>query len=143
MPTPDLAAALRDRAAALQQRLVDKVAANLSGDVLQARSDTLKASIVADLDADADGLTATVASTGVPYAAIQEHGGTTPPHDIVPVKARALAFAGAAGTTFARRVHHPGSTIPARAPFGSALASLRDEIVTGLKDAVREALGAS
>ncbi len=137
MPTPDLAAALRDRAAALQQRLLDKVAANLSGEVLQARSGALKASVVAELAADADGVTAAVASTGVPYAAIQEHGGTTAPHDIVPVKARALAFAGG----FAARVHHPGSAIPARAPLGGALDALRDEIAGGLKDAVLAALG--
>ena len=137
MPLPDLADALRDRAAALQQRLLDKVAANLSGDVLQARSGALKASVVANLAAGADGLTATVASTGVPYAAIQEYGGTTPAHDIVPVKARALAFA----CGFAARVHHPGSVIPARAPLDSALEALRDEIAVGLKDAVCAALG--
>ena len=139
MPPPDLAAALRERAAALQQRLLDKVEANLSGDVLASRSGTLKASIVADLAADADGVAVTIASTGVPYAAIQEHGGTTPPHEIVPVKARALAFAGG----FAARVHHPGSAIPARAPLGSALDALREEIAGGLKDAVRATLGAA
>ena len=138
MPAADqVTAALHDRAAALQQRLLDKVASNLSGDVLQSRSGALKASIVADLAADADGIAATIASTGVPYAAIQEYGGTTAPHDIVPVKARALAFAGG----FAARVHHPGSVIPARAPLGGALEALRDEIAGGLKDAVRAALG--
>ncbi len=139
MPTTDqVAAALQERAAALQQRLLDKVEANLSGDVLQARSGALKASIVADLAADADGVTVSVASAGLAYAAIQEYGGTTAPHDIVPVKARALAFAGG----FAARVHHPGSAIPARAPLGGALEALRDDIAGGLKDAVRAALGA-
>ncbi len=136
LASDQVAAALRDRAAALQQRLLDKVQANLSGDVLQSRTGALEASVIAELAADADGLTATVASTGVPYAAIQEYGGTTAPHDIVPVKARALAFA--AG--FAARVHHPGSVIPARAPLGSALDALRDEITGGFKDAVRAAL---
>ena len=139
MPTIDIAAALRERAADLQQRLLDKVAANLSGDILQSRTGALKASIVADLAVDADGVTASVTSAGVPYAAIQEYGGTTPPHDIVPVKTRALAFAGG----FAARVHHPGSRIPARAPLGSALDALRDEIGGGLKNAVRAALDAS
>ncbi len=136
MSIADPAAALQERAAALQRRLLDKVEANLSGEVLQARSGALKASLVADLAADADGIVASVASTGMPYAAIQEYGGITPPHDIVPVKARALAFAGG----FAARVHHPGSAIPARAPLGSALDVLRDEIAGGLKDAVRAAL---
>ena len=140
MPDPDrVAAALAARAAALQQRLLDKVEANLSGDVLQSRSGTLKASVVTDLVADVDSIAVSLESRGVAYAAIQEYGGTTPPHDIVPVKVRALAFAGG---VFAR-VHHPGSVIPARAPFGGALDALRDEIASSLKDAVRVALGAS
>lgn len=138
MVLTDPTAALRDRAAALQQRLLDKIEVNLSGAVLESRSGALKASISADLDAVGDGVAVTIASSGVPYAAIQEHGGTTPPHDIVPVKARALAFAGG----FAARVHHPGSVIPARAPLGGALDALRDDIAFGLKDAVRAALGA-
>ena len=134
-----VAAALQERAATLQQRLLDKVEANLSGDVLQARSGALKASVAASLAADGNGVAVTIASTGLPYAAIQEHGGTTAPHDIVPVKARALAFAGG----FAARVHHPGSATPARAPLGGALEALGDDIAGGLKDAVRAALGAA
>ena len=117
--------------------------ANLSGDVLRSRTGALKASVVSELSADATTVVATIASQGVPYAAIQEYGGRTPAHDIVPVKALALAFVGAGGLTFARRVHHPGSTIPARAPFGGALDALRDEIAGGLKEAVRNALGAT
>ena len=135
--------ALRDRAGDLQARLLAKVEANLSGDVLQTRSGALKASIVAELLVAPDGLIASLESHGVPYAAIQEYGGTTPPHDIVPVKARALAFAGAGGTMFARRVHHPGSVIPAHAYLGGALEALRDEITGGLKQAVHDALGAA
>lgn len=135
----DIAAHLAARAAALQQRLLSKVAADLSGAVLAERSGALKASVVADLAAGADGVVATIASAGVPYAAIQERGGSTPAHDIVPVKARALAFAGG----IAARVHHPGSAIPARAPFGRALDTKRDDIVGGLKEAVRAALGAA
>ena len=137
MLTTSLATALRERAAALQQSLLDKVAANLSGDVLQSRSGALKASIIADLAADRDGVAATIGSAGVPYAAIQEYGGMTSPHDIVPVKTQALAFAGG----FAARVRHPGSVIPARAPLGGALDALRDDIAFGLKDSVRAALG--
>ena len=136
-----IAAALRDKADALQAQLLAKVEANLSGDVLQARSGALKASVVASIAFDADTIEASVGSD-LPYAAIQEYGGRTPAHDIVPVKAQALAFAGAGGVVFARRVHHPGSTIPARAPFGQALADLHDDIEVGLKQAVCAALGA-
>ncbi len=134
----DLGEAVRAKMAALRDDLLAKVEANLSGDVLRTRSGALKASITAALAADAAGASVTVASAGVPYAAIQERGGRTPPHDIVPVKARALAFAG----VFATRVHHPGSTIPARSYLGSALDALHDDITGGLKAAVLDALGA-
>ena len=138
-----IAAALREKAEALQAQLLAKVEANLSGDVLQARSGALKASVIATLAFGADDIEADVGSEGVPYAAIQEYGGTTPAHDILPIKAKALAFAGTGGQVFARRVHHPGSVIPARAPFGSALDALREEISGGLKQVVHDALGAS
>ena len=141
---PDtVAAALAAKAEELRQALLAKVEANLSGDLLQERSGALKASIVAEVTADPDAVAFSVASEGVPYAAIQEYGGTTGPHDIVPVKAQALAFAGAAGPTFARRVHHPGSHLPARGYLGSALDAMQDEIAGGLKAAVLEALGAA
>ncbi len=138
---PDIASALRDRAAALQAQLLARVEANLSGEVLHARSGALKASVVTGFTSDGDAVGASLGSD-LAYAAIQEYGGTTPAHDIVPVKARALAFAGAGGTAFARRVHHPGSRIPGRAPFGRALDALRAEIGDGLKAAILDALGA-
>lgn len=46
-----------------------------------------------------------VVSSYKPYAAIMEAGGETPPHDIKPKKAMALAFNG----VFAKIVHHPGA----------------------------------
>lgn len=50
--------------------------------------------------------------TNVVYAAIQQLGGKTRPHTIVPVDKRALAFNG----RVVKKVNHPGSKIPAR-PF--------------------------
>lgn len=143
MDADNLAPTVRAKAEALQAELLAKVEANLSGGVLQVRSGALKASIVADLEANGGAVVARVASVGVPYAAIQEYGGRTAPHDIVPVKALALAFAGAGGPVFARRVHHPGSLIPAHHYLGGALDALRDDIAGGLKDSVRDALGAT
>ena len=134
-------AAIDAKAGVLKQALLAKVEDNLSGAILQARSGALKASIVAELNLGADALSVSVASRGMPYAAIQEYGGITAPHDIAPVKAQALAFAGAGGQIFARVVHHPGSRIPQRAYLGSALAALHDAIVGGLKDSVLAALG--
>ena len=136
-------AALLAKTEDLRQALLAKVQANLSGEILQERSGALKASIASEIIATADVIQATVASDSVAYAAIQEYGGTTAPHDIVPVKAKALAFAGADGPRFARRVHHPGSRLPARRYLGSALDALHDDIAGGLKAAVREALGAA
>ncbi len=134
--------ALEAKAEVLKQALLAKVEDNLSGAILRARSGALKASIVAETSLGADALSVSVASRGVPYAAIQEYGGITAPHDIAPVKAQALAFAGSGGQVFARVVHHPGSRVPQRAYLGSALAALHDDIVGGLKDSVLAALGA-
>ena len=136
-------AALQAKAEELRAALLAKVQANLSGDILQERSGALKASIVAEVTAAADAIVFAVGSEGVPYAAIQEYGGTTAPHDIAPVRARALAFAGAGGPAFARRVHHPGSRIPARAYLAGARDALVDAFGDGLKAAVLEALGAA
>jgi phage gpG-like protein len=77
----------------------------------------------------------------VPYAAIQEFGGKTAAHDIVAVKAKALAFSTGGDQVFARSVHHPGSTIPARSYLGGSLAEMHDEIESGFKEAILEALG--
>jgi len=49
------------------------------------------------------------------YAAIHQFGGSTPPHVIEPVNAKALRWFGpGGGAIFAKRVNHPGSEIPAR-----------------------------
>jgi len=55
-----------------------------------------------------------VVGTNVKYAAIHNFGGTTKPHDIVAKHKKALAWPG--GNNPVKKVHHPGSTIPAR-PF--------------------------
>ena len=143
MDSESVSRAVRAKVESLQVRLLAKVESNLSGDVLQVRSGRLKGSIVADLDVDGDVIKASVASVGVPYAAIQEYGGQTAPHEILPVKAQALAFVGVGGQVFARRVQHPGSQIPARSYLGSALDALHADIAGGLKESVRAALGAS
>lgn len=54
--------------------------------------------------------TATVKSTGVPYAGIHQFGGRTRPHEIRPRNVKALFFNG----QFYAKVNHPGSRIPAR-----------------------------
>lgn len=144
MIDPDqLTDAVRAKVETLQVELLGKVEANLSGGVLEERSGALKRSIVASIEARGDVLDAGVESIGIPYAAIQEYGGRTAPHEIVPVKAQALAFVGSGGIGFAKRVAHPGSILPARHYMAGALESLGPEIAGGLKQAVRDALGAA
>ncbi len=135
--------ALADKADALRQKLEARVRANLSGAILKSRSGGLLNSISSDLEDDGSAFTASVESDDVPYAAILEYGGKIAAHDIVPSKAKALAFVAGGARRFARIVHHPGSVIRAFAYMGSALDDLESEIEGGLKDAVLEALGAS
>jgi hypothetical protein len=79
-------------------------------------------------------------SGDVKYTAIQEFGGTIPPHEIVPDKAKALAFAVGGKQVFAARVNLPAVTMPERSYLRSSLAEMTEEIVEGLSDAVVEAI---
>ncbi|MFZ0495291.1 MAG: hypothetical protein WBE80_07345 [Methylocella sp.] len=133
--------ALLGQADALRGALEARIQQKLSGEVLQARSGALAASIISSIENDGSDISISISSTGVPYAAIQEFGGKTAAHDIVAVKAKALAFGMGGSQVFAKSVHHPGSTIPARSYLGSSLAELGDDIESGFKQAILEALG--
>jgi phage gpG-like protein len=135
-------AALAAKAADLAHRLQAHVVQDkLSGQVLQAKTGALKASISATVDADAKGFKARVFSSGdVKYAAIQEYGGQTPAHDILPSKAKALAFVVGGKLAFAKVVHHPGSRIPARSYLRSSLSDMAAEIGDELKRPAHDAV---
>ena len=127
-------------AAALTAHVVND---KLSGQVLAVRSGRLRAAIASDVAIDGDAVRARVfVGPGVKFAAIQEFGGRTAAHDIVPDKARALAFVVAGRRVFARIVHHPGSTLPARSYLRSSLADMAGEIAASLKATAIEALAA-
>jgi phage gpG-like protein len=127
----------RDLAATLVAQIRDE---KLSGQALATGSGALKASISAEVVNSGDMLKAIVGSTGdVKYAAIQEYGGRTSAHEILPGKAKALAFLTGGGPRFARRINHPGSTLPARAYLLNSLEEARDEIVGVLADAATQA----
>ncbi|MDE3175056.1 MAG: hypothetical protein KGM15_02980 [Pseudomonadota bacterium] len=135
-----LEAKARDLAAALATKVRDE---KLSGQALQSRSGALKASISADVSVNGSALNATVGSFGdVKYAAIQEYGGRTGAHEILPTKAQALAFVVGGAARFARRVQHPGSTIPAHHYLLSSLDESRDAIVAALANVANEAWSA-
>ena len=126
--------ALAAKAETLASALAETVKLDkLSGQVLAARSGALRDSIEAEVAADGDAIVATVASVGdVKYAAIQEYGGKTGAHEILPVKGKVLAFLAGGATRFAARVEHPGSTIPARSYLCATLDEQSDAIIAAL-----------
>jgi phage gpG-like protein len=135
-------AALRAKMDALALALAAYVTQDeLSGQVLQVRSGALRDSIAAEVTDDGSSVQARVFSRGdVKYAAIQELGGHTPAHDIAPNKARALAFIVGGRRVFARIVHHPGSTIPARPYLRPALTRMWPTIIADLRAVATSAL---
>jgi phage gpG-like protein len=141
---PDrLRAALAEKADALAQNLFSQVVGvNLSGGVLNARSGALRDSIQVALSQQDDRIDAEIFSNGdAPYAAIQEFGGKTAAHEILPDKARVLAFVANGKQLFARRVQHPGSQIPERSYLRSALEEQGENILQDLTEIVRSLAG--
>jgi phage gpG-like protein len=132
--------ALLSRADAFRNALEARIQAKLNGGVLRSRSGALAASIQSAVEDDGSAVSILASSSGLAYAAIQEFGGKTAAHDIIAVKAKALAFNAGAGQAFARSVHHPGSNIPARSYIGGSLSEMGEDIVSGLKQAVLKAL---
>jgi phage gpG-like protein len=132
---------LSDKANALAAALQAKIQQKLSGTVLNQKSGALASSIVATVDDSSANVSATIAtSPDIKYAAIQEYGGVIPPHEIVPDKARALAFAVGGKQVFAARVNLPAITMPERSYMRSSLAEMADEITDGLSEAVVEVM---
>jgi phage gpG-like protein len=80
------------------------------------------------------------ADGSAPYAAIQEFGGKTAAHDIIPDKSKVLAFMLNGKQMFARRVHHPGSEIPERSYMRSALAEQSQDIAEALRETLAAAV---
>lgn len=119
---------------ALHREVVD---VNLNGGVLNAGSGRLRNSIEVATSRDGGRLGAEVFANGdAPYAAILEQGGKTAAHDILPDKARALAFMVGGKQLFARRIHHPGSHFEPRLYLASALERSSEDIAAGLQETV-------
>jgi phage gpG-like protein len=136
---PDrLRAALAEKVDALAQNLFAQVVGvNLSGGVLRTQSGALRESIRVQASQQEAVIGAEIFSDGdVTYAAIQEYGGKTAAHEILPDKARVLAFAMNGSRVFARRIQHPGSQIPERSYLRSALEEQSDDIAQGLTTVV-------
>lgn len=119
------------------QKLLARVRAKLSGQVLKMRSGRLLRSIKAQMREGSDYIYGRVFSEGVAYAGIHEHGGQTRPHLIMPRNVQALHFMVGGREIFAKVVHHPGSKIPQRSYLRSSLAELREEIIADIHEAGR------
>jgi phage gpG-like protein len=133
--------ALASKANVLAVALEAKIQQKLSGGVLNSRSGALASSIIATVDESSAGVMVRIGTSGdVKYAAIQEFGGTIPPHEIVPDKAKALAFAIGGKQVFAARVNLPAVTLPERSYLRSSLGEMAGEIAEGLNEAVADTL---
>jgi phage gpG-like protein len=134
--------ALSSKVNTLAVALEAKIQQKLSGGVLNARTGALARSIVATVDDTGADISVCIGPAGdIKYAAIHEFGGTIPPHEIVPNKAKALAFAVGGKQVFAKRVNLPAVTMPERSYLRSSLEEMGDEIKENLKDALVEAIG--
>ena len=134
--------ALSSKANTLAAELQARIQQKLSGTVLNQKSGALARSIVATIDDTSANVSVSIATTGdIKYAAIHEFGGVIPPHEIVPDKAKALAFAIGGKQVFAARVNLPAIAMPERSYMRSSLAEMADEIRDGLSEAVVETMG--
>ena len=97
-----------------------------------------------------------VSIRGVPYARIQEEGGRTPPHEIYPLNAKALAFQmlmttkisavaqsqGASSeytdTAIVAHVNHPGGEIHGQHHVADATQSLKRQFQDAVKESIKE-----
>ena len=138
---PAVLAAIAAKSAALADQLLGLVRQKLGGEVLKYRTGALAASIgVKGPDIVDDTVVTTVFSgSDLKYAAIQEYGGVTGPHQILPSRAKALAFMAGGEAVFARVVHHPGSHIPERSYLRASLSEMADQIETEMKAAAIDA----
>jgi phage gpG-like protein len=133
--------ALAAKAIALAAELQAKIQQKLSGEVLSMKSGALAGSITSTVDESSASVSARIAtSADVKYAAIHEFGGAIPPHQIVPDKAKALAFVIGGKQTFAARVQMPTVTMPERSFMRSSLGEMADEIKDELTGVVVEVL---
>jgi hypothetical protein len=114
--------------AQLQMRIVE----NLSGQVLQIRTGKAARSVeMIPARVVGNTITGAVQAGGGAafYLKFQEDG--TKPYEIVPVRAKVLAFQVQGRQIFTKRVKHPG--LPARRPVGQAVDAFRDSMVAQLQ----------
>jgi len=134
-------AALVAKAGVLAAKLQAKIEQKLSGEVLQMKSGALAGSIGVTIEETSGGVAVRLAtSADVKYAAIHEFGGVIPPQQIVPDKAKALAFLVGGKQAFAARVNLPAIAMPERSYMRTSLAEMADDIRDELAATAIEAI---
>lgn len=138
---PRLATALRETVTAetfaLQRHVVQ---GKLSGQVLRARSGTLRRSITARVE-EQDGRVAGIVGTNLVYGRIHEFGGVVHVPPLVPVRAKALHWVSPAGDVFAKRTKAHDVRIPERSYLRSALEDRRPSILAAIRAAIAKVFG--
>lgn len=138
-----LIAALTVKTSAILFQLQSKIVAKLSGEVLKVKTGALRSSVTVQGPVVEGGVIR--GSVGIPegpthgYAMIQTLGTGGRAWEIINVKRKALAWAGADGKmAFARRVMHP--PLPPRPFVRPALEESREEIIRELAQIVADVL---
>lgn len=128
---------LTEKIEAYTERMAD-IAGDLMAERLGTKTGRLNASAIQTVvTKDGKTIRGSLRLANIPYARIQEEGGTTPPHMIYPRNAKVLAFIGATGDkVIARRVYHPGGMIEGKHFMRDARRQLGPEISRGLKKAI-------
>jgi phage gpG-like protein len=116
------------------RQLLASVQRKLSGEVLNARSGRLRASIAASVA----GLEGSI-SSDVPYARIQEFGGLVNVPEMAPVRARALTFSYGGRLMFAARTAAHTVNLPERSYMRTSLAEIAPVFVARIRKIVEEA----
>ena len=135
----DLRARVRENFAAGTDALLGLVRTNLSGAVLRPGSGALRDSVRAEMSEDGSGFAARVWSDGsVPYARIQEFGGRIAIPEILPNRAKALAFAYGGRMVFAKCVQAHVVDIPERSYMRASLVEFAPAFLDGVRKVAAE-----
>lgn len=144
-------AILVEKMKVIAQEMADKVSSNAESRLNKSdkpkeysgSSRHIKDAVQTRVEQLGDSVEAKVFISGIPYARVQDEGGVIPPHMIYPSKARVLAWVSPAGEEmFARRVSHPGATIPATNYMKDAYRDSGPQISRAVKNAVVQGIRA-
>ena len=125
------------------KRLEQAVHDNISSR-LRSKSGRLLNAIRSEVLIEGEKIDGRVYMADVPYAGIQDKGGTTRPHFIFPSNGKVLAFFAASGQkVFATRVSHPGSRVEGVHYMKDAYREMGPEISRGIKNSVIKGVRAS